>query len=136
MKPDEEQIQIQVKNDGVTSTLFVVKFSDNHFKMMENDIFNFELTFGTEFNTKVDEEGIHEIIQITKKSSFLTKRFYLTSQFSESEYRLLGDEIINNGGFWQVDIFNMATVNLPIDCGINLDEIFKIFNFQPTEIFA
>ncbi|MEI7583167.1 hypothetical protein [Runella sp.] len=58
----------------------------------------------------------------------------MTTQFKESEYRLLGDEIIKHGGFWQVDLGGIATINLPKECEPNIDEIFNIFGFKPTEI--
>jgi hypothetical protein len=46
----------------------------------------------------------------------------------------LGDEIIKHGGFWQVDFGGIATVNLPKDCKLDLERIFKIFDFHPTYI--
>lgn len=46
----------------------------------------------------------------------------------------MGDEIIRQGGFWQVDLGNLATINLPKESTLDLDEIFTIFNFHPTEI--
>ena len=36
------------------------------------------------------------------------------------------------GGFWQVDFGGIATVNLPKNCELNLEDIFKIFDFHPT----
>lgn len=58
----------------------------------------------------------------------------LTFQFQETEYRLLGDEIEKQGGFWQVDFGSVATVNLPKNSTLDLDEIFRIFDFNPAEI--
>jgi hypothetical protein len=58
----------------------------------------------------------------------------LNNQFTEADYRVLGDEIVRQGGFWQVDFGSIATVNLPKNLTIDIDEIFKIFNFHPTEI--
>jgi hypothetical protein len=46
----------------------------------------------------------------------------------------LGDEIIKQGGFWQVDFGGIATVNLPKNCNLDLDDIFKTFDFYPTYI--
>jgi hypothetical protein len=92
------------------------------------------LTLGTEFETRLNKDGKHEIIRIIKESEFITRRFSLTSQFKESEYRLLGDEIMKIGGFWQVDFGSIATINLPKDCKFDLDKIFKTFDFKPTEI--
>ena len=75
-----------------------------------------------------------EIVKIFQDFSFVTRRFMLDPQFKESEYRLLGDEIMRKGGFWQVDFGSIATINLPKDTDLNIDEIFRIFNFNPTEI--
>ena len=88
---------------------------------MENDIINLKITFGTEFETKINKEGKHEIVKILKESTYTTRRFFLSSQFTESEYRLLGDEIMKTGGFWQVDFGSMAIINLPKDRNIDID---------------
>ena len=109
-----------------------------HFKNKiepENEFFVCDLTLGTEFETRLHEDGHHEIVRILKESEFITRRFALTSQFKESEYQLLGDEIMKHGGFWQVDFGSFATINLPKDCILDIDEIFKTFDFKPTEIF-
>ena len=114
--------------------MYVEQISDNVYRTTENEIFNCKLTLGTEFETRLNKDGKHEIIKITKESDFITRRFFLTSQFKESEYRLLGDEIMKLGGFWQVDFGGIATINLPKDSELNIDEIFKTFDFNPTEI--
>lgn len=69
-----------------------------------------------------------------KESDFITRRFFLNEQFTEEEYRVLGDEIIKQGGYWQVDFGSLATINLPTTSTLDLDEIFRIFEFYPTEI--
>jgi len=58
----------------------------------------------------------------------------LTNQFTATEYRLLGDEIIKQGGYWQVDFGSIASINLPQNSNTDIDNIFKTFNFYPTEI--
>ncbi len=119
----------------VTTIMHVEQLGPNVFRASENDIMNWDLTLGTEFETRLNEDGHHEIVRILKKSEFITRRFALTSQFKESEYQLLGDEIMKCGGFWQVDFGSFATINLPKDCNLDIDEIFKTFDFKPTEIF-
>ena len=118
----------------MSTTIYVNKVSDNIFRAVENELFDCRLTVGTEFETRINEDGKHEIIGIVKESDYITKRFFLTSEFNQWEYRLLGDEIIKQGGYWQVDFGGIATVNLPKDCTLNLEEIFKTFNFYPTYI--
>lgn len=134
MQPKITEIEIYDRREKMTTTIHVEQISENLFRAIENEVFNCKLTLGAEFETRLNKNGKHEIIQITKKSDFVTKRFFLTSQFKESEYRILRDEIIKKGGFWQVDFSGVATINLPKDIELNIDEIFKIFDFKPTEI--
>lgn len=128
------EIEVYDKREKLTTTIEVEQLSDNIFKTTENEIFNCNMTLGTEFETRLNKDGKHEIIKITKESDFITRRFFLTSQFKESEYRLLGDEVMKQGGFWQVDFGGIATINLPKDSKLNIDEIFKTFDFNPAEI--
>jgi hypothetical protein len=134
MEDNPIQIEIYDKGQKMSTTICVDKVSDNIFRAVENELFNCRLTLGTEFETHINKDGKHEIIGIVKESDYITKRFFLTSQFNQSEYRLLGDEILKQGGFWQVDFGGIATVNLPKDSEIDLEEIFKTFNFYPTYI--
>jgi hypothetical protein len=134
MQTKTVEIEVYDKGEKLTTTIQVEQLSDNVFRMTENEIFNSSLTLGTEFETRLNKDGKHEIIRIIKESEFITRRFSLTSQFKESEYRLLGDEIMKQGGFWQVDFGSIATINLPKDCKFDLDKIFKTFDFKPTEI--
>ena len=128
------EIHIYDKREKLITAIYVEQLSDNLFRTVENEIFNCRLTLGTEFETKINNDGLHEIVRITKESEYESRRFFLTSQFTESEYRLLGDEIIKQGGFWQTDFGNIATINLPKNSKINIDEIFNSFDFNPTEI--
>jgi hypothetical protein len=128
------EIEVYDKREKLTTTIEVEQLSDNIFRTTENEIFNCSLTLGTEFETRLNKDGKHEIVKITKESDFVTRRFFLTSQFKEFEYRLLGDEIMKQGGFWQVDFGGIATINLPKNSELNIDEIFKTFDFNPAEI--
>lgn len=129
-----EIIEIFDKREKVAESIAVEKLSETKFRVSENSAFNCRLTFGTEFEARTNEDLKYEIIRITKDSDFLTRRFMLNSQFIEADYRVLGDEIVRQGGFWQIDFGSIATVNLPPNSTIDLDEIFRIFNFQSTEI--
>jgi len=127
-------IELYNKTMGLLATLYVEKISENIFRAVENELFDCRLTRGTEFETHINKDGQHEIISITKESDFITKRFFLNAQFTESEYRLLGEEIMKHGGFWQLDFGGIGTINLPKDFKPDLDKIFKTFNFNPTFI--
>lgn len=128
------EIEIYDKREKTTETIVVEQLNENKYRAAENAVLNCELTFGTEFETRLNKNSKQEIIRITKDSHFSTRRFFLNGQFTESDYRVLGDEILRQGCFWQVDLGSIATVNLPQKTSIDLDEIFKVFNFHPTEI--
>lgn len=134
MRSKRMEIEVYDNREKLITTMQVEKISDNIFRTTENEIFDCRLIIGTEFETRINHDGKHEILRIMKGSEYITRRFLLTSQFKESEYRLLGDEIMKQGGFWQVDFGNIATINLPKSNKLKIDEIFKIFGFEPTEI--
>jgi hypothetical protein len=134
MQNEPIRIKVYDKREKSTSTFYVEQVAENVFRCIENHIFNCHLTLGTEFKTRINKEGCHEIINITRESGFITRRFFLTSQFRSSDYRLLGDEIVKHGGFWQVDFGGIATINLPKESDFDIDEIFKIFDFVVNEI--
>lgn len=134
MQTKTVEIEVYDKREKLITTIQVEQLSDNVFRTTENELFNCRLTLGTEFETRLNKDGKHEIIKITKDSDFVTRRFFLTPQFKESEYRVLGDEIMKHGGFWQLDFGGIATINLPRESKLNIDEIFNIFDFKPTEI--
>lgn len=114
MKTIEIKLQSQSEELGkyISSTI-VEQVAQNIFRMICNDLLIRELTFGTEFETKVNDEGLHEIVKIVKKSPFITKRYMLTSKYNQSDYRVIGDEIKKYGGNWQVDFGSIASVNIP-----------------------
>ena len=128
-----KKIEVFGNTEDFTESFHVLEIGENLFRMAENSVLNHALTLGTEFETRTNEVGQFEIIRITKFSDFSTKRFILNSQFNESEYQLLGDEIVRQGGFWQVDFGSIAIVNLPKDSTLDLEEIFHIFEFNPIE---
>jgi hypothetical protein len=135
MQPIQIEISVFDKSMKVTTTMQVEQLGPNVYRASENDFINWDLTLGTEFETRLNGEGHHEVLRILKKSEFITRRFALTPQFKESEYLLLGQEIEKQGGFWQIDVCNIAIINLPKDCPLDIDEIFRTFDFIPTEIF-
>jgi len=118
----------------VHSAIQVEQIGSNKFRTVMNEIVDIRLTYKTEFDTMPNEKGQHEIVKVYKNTNYTTRRFHLTTQFKESEYQLLGDEIVKSGGYWQVDFSSMATINLPLYCELDIDEIFETFNFYPSEI--
>jgi len=135
MIKDIVEIDIYNRKERVLSTISVERIGENRFRTTANEIIDNRLTYRTEFETTQNYKNQHEISSVDKNSDYITRRFYLTPKFKESEYKLLGDEIMKEGGFWQVDFGSMVTVNIPIASKLDLDEIFKIFDFYPNEIF-
>jgi hypothetical protein len=128
---DSKLIEIQVydKRKKYTENVVVEKLSETTFRVSENAVLHCRLIFGTEFEAKIDKDGEYEFVKVIKKSEFITQRFMLNAKFTESDYRVLGDEIMRQGGYWQVDFGSIATINLPKDSTIDLDEILKTFDF-------
>jgi hypothetical protein len=133
MKP-EIQIKLYHKREKITSPVYVEQIAENKFRMTENDLLNCRLTRGTEFETRINAEGKYEIIRITKESDLITRRFILSKNYKESDYRMLGDELINRGGFWQVDFGGIAIVNLPKDFEFDVDQVLADLGLTYTEI--
>ena len=130
----ETKLEIYDKREKATTTLYVEKLTGNIFRMIDNDFWNCNLTLGTEFETRINKDGKHEIIKITKKSDFITRRFFLNANYRSADYRVLGDELAKRGGFWQVDFGGIATVNIPKDFEYDVDQVMKDFGLNLTEI--
>lgn len=130
----EIKIELYDKREKSTTTLYVEQLTANKFKMIDNDFWNCELTLGTEFETRINEDGKHEIIRILKRSEFITRRFFLNSKFKESDYRVLGEELTKRGGFWQVDFGGIATINIPKDIELDVDQVMKDLDLNLCEI--
>jgi hypothetical protein len=68
MQDSPIQIEIYDKRQKMSTTICVDKISNNIFRAAENELFNCRLTRGTEFETRINKEGKHEIIRIVKDS--------------------------------------------------------------------
>ena len=121
----EVKIEVYDKREKVTTTLYVEQLSENQFRMIDNDLFDKQLTLGAEFETKINSEKKHEVVRILKESEFITRRFGLTPNYKESDYRMLGEELTKRGGFWQVDFGSIATVNIPKDFEFDINQVIK-----------
>jgi hypothetical protein len=121
----EVEIEVYDKREKVTTTLCVEQITENQFRMIDNDLFNNQLTLGVEFETKINSKNKHEVVKILKKSEFITRRFSLQPNYKESDYRMLGDELTKRGGFWQVDLGSIATVNIPKSFEFDINQVIK-----------
>ncbi|MBU3011106.1 hypothetical protein KO506_06810 [Polaribacter vadi] len=121
----EVEIEVYDKREKVTTTLCVEQITEIQFRMIDNDLFNNQLTLGVEFETKINSKNKHEVVKILKKSEFITRRFSLQPNYKESDYRMLGDELTKRGGFWQVDLGSIATVNIPKSFEFDINQVIK-----------
>ncbi|QIX62801.1 hypothetical protein HER32_17125 [Hymenobacter sp. BT18] len=128
------EIRIYNAQEQTTTTLAVEPVADRVYRAVENDIVDDRLTYGTTFGTVLHESGAHEVVSIIEPSAYTTWRFVLSPRYKESEYRLLGDEITRQGGFWQVDFNCFATINLPPHSTPPLVELFELFDLEPPEM--
>jgi len=128
------KIEIYDKRREISARVLVTEIAANTFTACESELFDCRLSYGTEFETRINSAGKHEVVRILKTGDFITRRFFLNSQFTIADYLVLGDEITKNGGYWQVDFASLATISLPSDSQLGLDKIFEVFEFKPTEI--
>jgi len=134
MKEQPVKIEIYDKRERSTTTMYVERLAKSRFRMLDNDLFNCKLTLGTEFETRLNKDGKHEIIKISKESEFITRRFLLSMEYRNSDYAMLGQELSQRGGFWQVDMGGIATINIPKDFEFDVDEVMKSLDLKLTEI--
>lgn len=133
-KMNAVKIVVYHKKEKVTTTLYVEQLSENKFRMTDNDFCNPKLTWGTEFATEINDQNKHEITKITKESEYITRRFRLTPNHKKSDYRMLGDELTKRGGFWQVDLGSIATINIPKEFEFDIDQVIKELDLKLVEI--
>ena len=130
MNENTISIEIYDKAHQVSITMAVIKLTENTFRATENELIDDELTVGTEFETLINEAGKHELVRIVKKSELITHRFWLPKNVKRSDLEVLGDEIMKQGGFWQVDFGGIVTINLPKDSQIDVNEIKKLLDVK------
>ncbi len=130
----EVNIKVYHRLEKATTTLNVERLAENKFRMTDNDFCNPKLTLGTEFETEINENGMHEVKKITKESEFITRRFGLTPNHKESDYQMLGEELTKRGGFWQVDLGSIATINIPKDFEFDIDQVISDLDLKLVEI--
>lgn len=134
MKKEPIKIELYNKREKATTTIYVEGLTENKFRMLDNNIFNCQLTLGAEFETRINNNGKHEVVRITKESEFITRKFFLSAAHKEEDYIMLGDELTKKGGFWQVDMRSVATVNIPKGFEYDIDQVIKDLDLRLREI--
>lgn len=96
-------ITVYDKRLGMTWDMYVAPLEEHIYRAVENELFS-NITIGTEFRTRINKEGKHQIVKIIKASPYVTRCFMLGVGVPYADYQLLGDEILKHGGHWQVDM--------------------------------
>lgn len=129
---DEEeiiQITMYVPEEHSTGTYDVVRVSDNQYKLTNNDPFNEILTYGTiiEVEPKKNDDGAFVFKEISVESDYSLQVIGLPMELSESELRIVGQMIVDDGGFWEVIFGGMGYVNLRNNSSLDvIDELNKL----------
>jgi len=128
---EEEIIQIKmyVPEESSTGTYDVIKISENRYKLANNDPFSEVLTYGAiiEVQPEQKEEGIFEFKEIYAESEYSLEVIALPASLNETEMRIVGQKIIDEGGYWEVIFGGMGYVNLPKKSKLNvIDELNKL----------
>ncbi|MEO1655241.1 MAG: hypothetical protein AAFU64_16965 [Bacteroidota bacterium] len=133
-KQKEISIYIYNKREKSGEYIYVEQMGDQHFRMTYNAIFNCRLTRGTEFITKINAEGHHEVLRITQNSPYLTRRFFYPQGWKRADLEYLGEELSKLGGHWQVDFGGIVTVNYPPEAEATIEHFVKEYDFKVVEL--
>ena len=130
-----EETEIQLENADMIYSVYGKWVNELNFKLTSNDPFDFRNSYGTTLElAKTSQPDVYHVNKVTERSNFTTRRFLLNSSLKESEYRVIGDEIMKIGGFWEVIFGGYAMVNIPNGSTFNLDEILELLPQPLTEI--
>ena len=126
-KEETTDIRMYVPDAKSTGTYEVIEISECRYKLANNDPFNESLSYGTiiEVETeKIEEDGESKFVfkNIPRKSEFTSECIGLPIALKESEMRVVGQMIIDEGGFSEVLFGGMGFVNLPKKSKLNVFE--------------
>ena len=123
------EISMYVPEEASTGPYEVVKVSECLFKLMHNDPFNPLLSYGTiiEVLPEKKDGGVFIFKGVHTESSYNLEVIALPGVLSESELRVVGQMIIEEGGYWEVIFGGMGYVNLPKSSKLDVtDELSKL----------
>lgn len=130
-----EELEIQLANANIIYSVCGNWVNELNFKLTCNDPFDFKNSYGTTLElAKTSQPNVYHVNKVTERSSFTTRRFLLNNSLKESEYLVIGDEIMKIGGFWEVIFGSYVIVNIPNGSAFNLDEILELLPQPLTEI--
>jgi len=121
---EEEAIEFRmyVPEHRSTGTYYGIKTAPNCYKLTVNDPFNEALCYGTiiEVQPALKEEGVYELKGIYAESEFTAEMLTLPNALNESELRVVGKMITDEGGYWEVIFGGLAYFNLPKTSELNV----------------
>lgn len=105
-------------------TLHVERKSENIYLMIENDLFDFKLSYGTEFETRLHKDGTHEMVEITKDSGLHMRCFSLKPKYPFSLFEKLRAGFKKRGWLWEEKHFS-GFLNVPVEDKDKVDATIK-----------
>ena len=124
MKEDNDIIPIRMYIPQETSTgLYDVrKVGDFLYELTNNDPFNEELIYKTiiEVLPEKNDDGHFIFKRVYKESEYTLEVIHLPTILNQKELRLVGQMIVDNGGFWEVIFGGLGYVNLPKGSKLNV----------------
>ena len=135
MEPLIKEIKIINIDDGSSETVYAEQIDSDTFKLLENPIFNCRINYGTIVKVIQDSNGELVMSQIMGASDFETRKFFLSASLNEIQLRAkIGQPILDAGGMWEVVFGGIAFVHLPKNSNFNLEQLFKLNDYYPSEI--
>lgn len=134
MSRPNSEIYIYNPNDASTANFEVLKVSDYTYQLMSNDPFQEALCYGTliEVEKNLTKEGDFQLKRIVKASDYTLEVYPLPNDLNETELRIVGDMIVTNGGYWEVNFGGLGYVSLPKHS--TLDVIKELENIKKNKL--
>lgn len=127
------EIKMYVPEEASTGTYAVIKVAENRYKLCYNDPFSETLIYGTIIEVQEKkEDGVFVFKKIYAESEYTLEIIGLPlAQLNESELRIVGQMIVDEGGFWEVIFGGMGYVNLPKKSTLNvIEELNKLIRLK------
>lgn len=81
-----------------------------------------------EFETRINERGLHELVRINKESEYDFRQIFLSEADKETILPVLQEAVTSAGGHWQLDIEGILTVNVPKGRELDIDDLLEELN--------
>lgn len=120
----EEIIKMYYPKESCTGNYDVIRLDSCKFKLACNDPFIEELSYGTiiEVENELYEPEVYKFKRIVEESDYKSESLFLPPELNETELRIVGDIITNEGGYWEVIFGGIGIVNLPKNSTLDVIE--------------